>query len=142
MSIHRPKAANYALRTKHTCVSRFFHPKNSVVPFRGPRLTPQNGCAILRGPRTPGCLCISFLSPHKMATQFCGGPDLFTPRTHLVRPWGPRTPALICGERIALYLVPLARSRYCASPEASILTKAKAKLEHPPTEGRQLRTKN
>ena len=41
-----------------------------------------------------------------------------------------------------VYLVPLARSRYCASPEASILTKAKAKLEHPPTEGRQLRTKN
>ena len=59
--------------------------------------------------------------PHKMAAQFCGDPDLFTPRTHLVRPWGPRTPALICGERIALYLVPLARSRYCASPEASIM---------------------
>ena len=44
--------------------------------------TPQNGCAILRGPRTP---------------------------------------SLIYGERIALYLVPPARSRYCASPEASIM---------------------
>ena len=85
--------------------------------------------------RVPALLCISFLLPHKMAAQFCGGPDLsphkmaaqfcgvpdlFTPRTHLVRPWGPRSPALIYGERIALYLVPLARSRYCASPEASI----------------------
>ena len=64
-----------------------------------------------------------------MAAQFCGGPDLFTPRTHLVRPWGPRTPSLICGERIALYLVPLARFRYCASPEASIMRlKAAAKM--------------
>jgi len=35
---------------------------------------------------------------HKMAAQFCGNPDLLH----------------------ALYLVPLARSRYCASPEASI----------------------
>ena len=33
------------------------------------------------------------------------------------------------GERIALYLVPLARFRYCASPEASIMRlKAAAKL--------------
>ena len=41
------------------------------------------------------------------------------------------------------YLVPPARSRYCASPEASILIKAKAKPEHPPTrKRRQLSTKN
>ena len=44
---------------------------------------------------------------------------------------------------LLVYLVPLARSRYCASPEASILIKAKAKPEHPPTrKRRQLSTKN
>ena len=53
----------------------------------------------------------------------------FTPKTHLVPFRGPRTPSLIYGERIALYLVPPARSRYCASPEASVMRlKAAAKL--------------
>ena len=32
---HRPKVASYALRTKHTCVSRFFYPKNSRCSFLG-----------------------------------------------------------------------------------------------------------
>jgi len=91
--------------------------------------TPQNGCAILRGPRS------------------------FTPKTHLVRPWGSElrnagvsrffhptkwlrnfagatifhpknSPCSSLGAPISVslvYLVPLARSRYCASPEASIM---------------------
>ena len=47
------------------------HRKLYLVSF-----TPQNGCAILRGPRSPFRWCISFLSPHKMAAQFCGDPVL------------------------------------------------------------------
>ena len=83
-----------------------------------------------------------------MAAQFCGDPDIFTIMLNtLVYPvsFAPKTQLFLFGDPDllhALYLVPLARSRYCASPEASILTKAKAKLEHPPTEGRQLRTKH
>jgi hypothetical protein len=67
---HRPKVASYALRTKHTCVSRFFYPKNSPCSSLG---TPNSGTLV--------------------------------------------------------YLVPPARSRYCASPEASIMRlKAAAKV--------------
>ena len=78
-------------------------------------------------------LVYPFLLPHKMAAQFCGGPELLDAGVSVSF-----TSFFVMLE----YLVPPARSRYCASPEASILTKAKAKLEHPPTEGRQLRTKH
>ncbi|MDD5316744.1 MAG: hypothetical protein PHX33_06995, partial [Candidatus Cloacimonetes bacterium] len=44
--------------------------------------------------------------PQKITLFLFGGPDLFTPKTHLVPFRGPRS---------------LARSRYCASPEASIM---------------------
>ena len=67
--------------------------------------TPQNGCAILRGPRTP-----SLIYGERIALYLVS----FTPKTHDVPFWGPRS---------------LARSRYCASPEASIMRlKAAAKL--------------
>ena len=82
---HRPKVASYALRTKHTCVSRFFYPKNSPCSSLG---TPNSGTLVY---------LVSF-----------------TPKTHDVPFWGPRSPA---------------RSRYCASPEASIMRlKAAAKV--------------
>ena len=64
-----------------------------------------------------------------MEIQAMSGIRFFHPKNSPCSSLGPRTPALIYGERIALYLVPLARSRYCASPEASIMRlKAAAKL--------------
>ena len=56
-----------------------------------------------------------------MEIQAMSGIRFFHPKNSPCSSLGPRTPALIYGERIALYLVPLARSRYCASPEASIM---------------------
>ena len=133
------------------------HCKLYLVSF-----TPQNGCAILRGPRSPfrwciSCLrhvlviapllrrqsiieriltsvqivnstsyilhptfyilhptfyivnCISFLSPRSFTPQngcaILRGPRSFTPQNGCAILRGPRSPA---------------RSRYCASPEASI----------------------
>ena len=55
------------------------------------------------------------ISPYeKMATQFCGGPDLLPQKITLFVLGAPNSGTLV-------YLVPLARSRYCASPEASIM---------------------
>ena len=64
-----------------------------------------------------------------MEIQAMSGIRFFHPKNSPCSSLGPRTPALIYGERIALYLVPPARFRYCASPEASIMRlKAAAKL--------------
>ena len=49
-----------------------------------------------------------------MAAQFCGGPDLLPQKFTLFVLGAPNSGTLV-------YLVPLARSRYCASPEASIM---------------------
>ena len=63
------------------------------------------------------------LSPHKMAAQFCGDPD---PRHACVSRFFHPTKWLrnFAGTPVSgmlVYLVPPARSRYCASPEASIM---------------------
>ena len=79
-----------------------------------------------------------------MEIQAMSGIRFFHPKNSPCSSLGPRTPALIYGERIALYLVSFtpkthdvpfwgprspARFRYCASPEASIMRlKAAAKL--------------
>ena len=68
--------------------------------------TPQNGSAILRGPRT--------FHPKNSPCSFSGAP-IFYPKN---------SPCSFSGAPISgmlVYLVPLARSRYCASPEASIM---------------------
>ena len=83
-----------------------FTPKNHDVPFRGPRsFYPKKSPCSSLGPQTPALIYGERIALYLVS---------FTPKTHDVPFWGPRSPA---------------RSRYCASPEASIMRlKAAAKL--------------
>ena len=55
------------------------------------------------------------LSPHKMAAQFCGGPELFTPKTHDVPFRGPRSLFRWCISCLwhVFVIAPLLRRQLC-----------------------------
>jgi hypothetical protein len=114
-----------------------FTPQNSCAILRGPRtFTPQNGCAILRGPRT--------FHPKNSRCSFSGAPISvslvylvsFTPQNSCAILRGPRSLFRWCISclRHVFVIAPLLRRQS---------KKAKAQPEHSTdAQRRQLRTKH